>query len=329
MRKFPLLATTLLLLCALPTAALDLTAKDSLAPAAGANAKQTDFLRRATWKPATFTVSVVAEKQRASRGEAQVSFPSPKPGGNAKRDTVVAHWFQARGKDGQLLKTDAPIAVVVHSLHPQMIDGFVLARLLASHGVHALMVELPGYGRRQAEPAKSTGVEMAEHAAQAVADVRRARDAATALPGVTKDRPVALEGLSLGSMVASAAAGLDNAFAPVVLVACGGDPVTALEQGRFDALWFRQRLAHAGYTGDKLHALLDPMDPLTVAGRINPAHCWMFRAEADGVFPQKCGDRLEQAVGLPQDHVITKPGNHYAAMLWLPEIAGFMAGKMK
>ncbi len=303
--------------------------KDTLAPAAGANPQQAEFLRQSCWRPAAFTVTVEDRKAAGpNESDARVFFPSPKPSGNAKRDRVVAHWFKARDARGELLKAPAPVVVVVHSMHPQMVDGMVLSRLLAAKGIHALMVELPGYGARNAD-GKGVGVEMAEHGAQAVADVRRARDAAKALPGVKQDTPVGLEGLSLGGMVAASAAGLDNAFAPVVLAASGGDPVMVVEKGGFDALWMRQRLAKAGYSGQKLRALLDPMDPLAVAGRLDRETCWVYQAAGDGVFPQTCTDRLVAGIGLQKGHVMVKPGNHYAAMLWLPEIAEFMAGKMK
>lgn len=322
-------ALPLAALLATPASGLDVAAKDTLAPAAGANPKQAEFLRQSGWKPEAFTFVI---EDRAKPGvhesEAQVFFPSPKPSGNAKRDRVTALWYKARGPDGKPLKEDAPVVVVVHSLHPEMIDGLVLARLLAKNGVHALMVELPGYGERKTEKKKGTGVEMAEHAGQAVADVRRARDVAALLPGVRKGAPVALEGLSLGGLVASAAAGLDGAFSPVVVVVSGGDPVTVLEKGGFDALWLRQRLAREGYAGDRLHALLDPLDPLAVAARIDPKRCWMWRATADGVFPKECGDRLAQTIGVAQDHVTFKHGNHYSSLFWLPEIAQFMAERM-
>ncbi len=307
----------------------EITAKDTLAPAAAANPQQAEFLRQSCWTPGAFTVTIkVREKPGVNQSEAQVFFPSPKPSGHARRDRVVAHWFRAKNAQGELLKAEAPIAVVVHSMHPQMVDGLVLSRLLAAQGVHALMVELPGYGARQGG-AQGVGVELAEHGAQAVADVRRARDAAKALPGVKQTASVGLEGLSLGGMVAASAAGLDNAFAPVVLVASGGDPVKVLQEGGMDALWMRQRLANAGYTDAKLHALLDPMDPLRGAARMDKTTCWVYLAQTDGVFPQACSDRLIAGIGVPKAQVVRKPGNHYAAMLWLPEIAVFMAGRMK
>lgn len=324
----PLLLLPLLLLASSAFADAQIKAKDSLAPKPGTTPAQVEFLRRAGWVPAEFTVRVAPLAQPAPQlGDAIVTFPSPKPSGAPKRDRVTAHWFKARSAKSELMKEGAPAAVVVHSLHPQMVDGFVLGRLLAAKGVHALMVELPGYGAR-AIGNKELGVEMAEHAAQAVADVRRARDVATCLPGVEQDASVGLEGLSLGGMVASSAAGLDDAFSPVVIVASGGDPAAVVTHGGMDAAWMRERLARAGYAGEKLRGLLDPLDPLKVAGRITAAHCWMYRAKADGVFPQDSGDRLVKGIGLPEAQVMVKPGNHYAAMCWLPEVAEFMAEKM-
>ncbi len=325
----PFLASVMILLASAASGA-EICVTDSIRPAEGASPKQRAFLHDACWKPAAFTMAVKETKNPAPyQADALITFPSPKPGGTPQRDLVTAHWYKARDAGGNLIPAGAPCVVVVHSLHPDMADGLILSRMLARNGVHALMVELPGFGSRKTEPDKGAGVEMTEHGAQSVADVRRARDAACALPGVKKGAPVAIEGLSLGSMVASAAAGLDNAFSPVVLVVGGGDPVTVLEKGRFDAAWLRDRLAKSGHTGAKLRTLLDPIDPLLVAGRINPDHCWMYRAAADGVFPKECGDRLEKTIGLPAAHVTTKPGNHYAAMTWLPEIADFIAREAK
>lgn len=226
----PFLASVMILLASAASGA-EICVTDSIRPAEGASPKQRAFLHDACWKPAAFTMAVKETKNPAPyQADALITFPSPKPGGTPQRDLVTAHWYKARDAGGNLIPAGAPCVVVVHSLHPDMADGLILSRMLARNGVHALMVELPGFGSRKTEPDKGAGVEMTEHGAQSVADVRRARDAACALPGVKKGAPVAIEGLSLGSMVASAAAGLDNAFSPVVLVVGGGDPVTVLEK---------------------------------------------------------------------------------------------------
>src|SRR5690606_14695876 len=148
---------------------------------------------------------------------AVVTFPSPRPRGDARQNRVAMAWFAARDEHGQVI--EAPAVVVVHSLHPAMPFATAVARNLSGRGIHVFVLHLPGYGlRSHGDPAAVLHALL--HPRQSVAEVRRARDAVAALPNIRRGE-IGVVGISLGGFAAAAAASIDGAFDPVVLVLSG------------------------------------------------------------------------------------------------------------
>ena len=298
------------------------TGRDTLDPAEEARADAAEVLETLRYPTTDFNITVSPVDGREHR--AAVSFASPVPSGDASQDRVTLRWFTPA--DASSDAEPAPAVLLVHSLHPEMPVARMLARALTLHGVHAFVLELPGYGSRldplNPHP-RPTGVTALLYGRQAIADTRRAADAIRALPAVDPAR-VSVQGTSLGSFVVAAAAAIDGTFAHTFLLLSGGDGADILTHGEKDAFHVKNALASFGYAGPTLIELLAPIEPLTLAHRLDPQRTWLINAVDDAVIPRANADRLAQAIGLPADHHLWLPGNHYTAFLLLPGVLDHM-----
>lgn len=284
------------------------------------NTEARAVLERFAWVPVDFDVRCTATPGLAY--DALVRFPSPMPSGERWADEAVLQWYAARGADGKAI--EAPAVLMVHSLHPRMVIANQIARDFARRGLHAFVIQMPGYGLRWGGEDQHPGVTVLEHGRQAVADCLRARDAIRSLPNI-RPGPIALQGTSLGGFVAATAGGIDPAFDPVILFISGGDGYGALTHGLHDALYLRQALERKGYHGETLRDLLEPVEPLRVAHRLNPARTWLISASDDVTIPKASSDALARAVGLDIEHHITLNATHYTIAVMLPAVTCHMA----
>lgn len=278
-----------------------------------------DAIAELAWKPTDFKVRTLPGDDRY---DTLVSFPSPRPSGDNAVDQVSMWWYLAKDAAGEPI--DAPAILLVHSLHPRMPVAQALAVSLSAQGYHCFVVHLPGYGGRDDGSGRFPGVVALLHAKQGVADVRRARDAIAALPHVAPG-PVAIEGTSLGGFVASVAAGLDDAFDPVVLLLSGGDAARVLTEGAADAQRLYQAMRVEGYDDEELKAMLDPVDPMRFAARLKPDRTYLVSARADQVVAPLSAKRLGDRIGLDAEHHIWIDADHYTAALYLPMVIELIA----
>jgi len=320
-------ATIITLLLALPAVADDAQrfgAHDTLSVDVGqADDDAANVLQRIVWQPAEFTVR--AEATRSEAYDARITFPSPPVEGLNGKSTVTMRWYAARKPNGEPAK--APAVLVVHTLHPDMVIGTAIARSFAQQGLHAFLIELPGYGARR-QPGKVPGLVAMRAPRRTIVEVRRARDAIAALPNVDKKR-IALHGTSMGGFVAAVSASMDDAFDPVVLMLTGADMFGVLENGRADAARLRQHADAAGYTEDQMRRTLDRVDPQYVAHRLAPQRTWLFTARQDQVVPRQSSMLLAETIGLPKPRHVMIAGDHYTSMLTLPGLVQRMARIIK
>ena len=296
-------------------------AKDTLAPAVDESEDARLCVANLCWKPADFSVEIEAAAE--GRGDWLVRFPSPIESGDARNDRVAVEWYQARDAYKNLVA--APAVVVVHESGSGMTVGRIFAKGLQLQGLHAFMIQLPFYGERRTGKKRPEGGNLVSMMKQAVADVRRARDAVAVLPLVDKSR-ISLQGTSLGGFVSATAGSLDDGYDNVFLMLAGGELYDLIQNGKKDAAKVRERLEKAGLKGEELRKLTLIVEPTRVAHRLNPERTWLYSGIFDTVVPPKNALALATAASLTKTHHIQMTANHYTGIVYLPFVLSHIAG---
>jgi cephalosporin-C deacetylase-like acetyl esterase len=161
---------------------------------------------------------------------------------------------------------------------------------------------------------------------QAVADVRRSRDAVASLPLVDAER-IAVQGTSLGGFVTATVAGLDPAYDKVFILLAGGDLAGVLERGKGDAERVR-RFAEAGLGEAEVRRTLHAIEPTRLAHRYRADCTWIYSGKYDDVVPPAHSQLLAEAAGLPADHHVQMEANHYSGIIYLPMVLARIAGEI-
>ena len=299
-------------------------ARDSLDIGLESSADARQCLQELAWPPTAFEVQL--EPSVEQQWDWLVRFPSARPIGVADNDLAAMEWYQARDDQGQLLV--APAVVVVHESGSGMTVGRLIARALRSEGVHAFMLQLPYYGVRRGEGAKPQGTQLMDALCQSVVDARRARDAVAALPGVDKQH-ISLQGTSLGGFVTATGAGLDRGYHSVFILLAGGDLLGVLTEGKKDAVKVRQAMQPAGMSDVDFAQMIDRVEPLRLAHRVDAGRVWLYSGRLDDVVPSKSSDLFASAAGLQPEHHIKLLANHYSGIIFLPMISQQISRRMR
>lgn len=305
-----------------PGAAPAFRAADASGPVAMITADERDCLDGLRWPPSAFRVEIADPWME---GEMCVTFPSPRPLGDAINDTVAMEWYVAR--DGQGMPVRKPACVVVHESGSGMHAGRLVARGLHAHGVHTFLVHLPWYGRRRPDMARPGIGSLVAAVPQAVADVRRARDAVAALP-VVDAGAISVQGTSLGGFVTATAAALDRGFDNAFIFLAGGDLAGILADGRRDAARLREKLEAAGMTREEVARAFRAVEPLRLARRLDPLCTWLFSGRYDDVVPPRHARLLAEAAGLDAAHHVELAADHYSGIIYLPYVLAKMHEEM-
>lgn len=295
------------------------SARDSLSPADESEPDSKECLNGLVWTPGAFDVWL--EGAQPDKGDWLVRFPSARPSGDEVNDIVAMEWYQAKDEQGQVLH--APAAVIVHESGSGMTVGRLIAQGLRQRGLHSFMVQLPYYGVRRTGSNKPTGDRVFRAMQQAIADVRRAKDAVATIPVVDATR-ISLQGTSLGGFVTATTAGLDHGFHRTIIFLAGGDLYNVLMEGKQDAANMREELAERGIDNQTVKSLLSAIEPLRLAHRIAPAKTWMFSGKYDDVVPIKNSDLLAEAAKIEASHHVKLMANHYSGIIFLPMVLSQM-----
>lgn len=245
-----------------------------------------------------------------------VRFPTPFPSGDATNDSVSMEWYippKPVVSDGPI-----PTVVVIHESGSAMPAGKAVARGIQQRGLNAILLHLPYYGERRGSQ-KKDAADFLITMRQGVADARRAFDAVSVLPGVDVRR-ISLQGTSLGGFVTTSAASLDGCYHQTFIMLAGGDLYNMFMNGKQDTAKVRERLAKAGYEGDKLKDLLYEVEPTRIAHRLPKDRTWLYAALQDDVVPIQNARKLAETIGLDKQHRLEFVGGHYTAALWLPAV---------
>jgi len=305
-------------------AARSFTATDSLDVGDEPSADARECLAGLTWKSASFDVHL--EDARLDRGDVLVRFPTPVSSGDVRNDRVAMEWYVAR--DDRNSPRSAAAVVVVHESGSGMTAGRFIARGLQRRGLHSFLLHLPFYGERRTGRSRPDNVDLPTVIRQAIADVRRARDAVAVLPMID-DRHIALQGTSLGGFVCATTAGLDGGFESVFLLLAGGDLYDLIKTGSRDTAKVREKLEEAGLTNERLRSLTQIIEPTRIAHRVNPATTWLYSGTHDSVVPIRNAVVLAEAAGLDNVHHIRMPANHYSGIIFLPLVLDHMDRKIR
>ncbi|MFO0940891.1 MAG: prolyl oligopeptidase family serine peptidase [Pirellulales bacterium] len=298
-------------------------ARDTLDCGVESSEDAAECLKGLTWEAAEFEVFL--EDGNASEGnERLVRFASPKPLGNAVNDLVAMEWHIAR--DGSGKPKQAPAMVVVHESGSGMNVGRIVARGLAAHGMHTFMLQMPSYGVRRTKQEREA-TSFLPSLKQAIADVRRARDAVSALPLVDTTM-VGVQGTSLGGFVTATVSGLDAGFQRNFILLAGGNLHEVIFSGQKDAAKVRERLEKAGATREQIIDHARQIEPLRLAHRVRPEVTWLWSGKFDDVVPPPSSFAFAKAAKLPADHHIEMPANHYSGIIFLPKVLDDMAKEM-
>lgn len=294
------------------------SAEDTLKIGEEGNHDARQCLAGLAWEPAAFDVTLQAAREY--EGDLLVRFPSSRPVGDPVNDLAAMEWYQARDDKGALLL--APAMVVVHESGSGMTVGRLIAKSLQFKGIHTFMLQLPYYGERRVGQ-RPQGKRMLEALLQSVCDARRARDAVASLPGVDADR-IALQGTSLGGFVTATTAGLDRGYHSVFILLAGGDLAGVLNDGKKDAQKVREAI-RSGMDEAEYKSMLNQIEPLRLAHRIDAARTWLYSGSFDSVVPPRNSDLFANAAQLADDHHIKLLANHYSGIIFLPMISQQMS----
>ena len=299
---------------AIPAAGVSFHSSDTLQCDVDSIEDAQECLKGLRWTPSEFEVR--CEAAEAERGDMLIRFNSPINTGSSENDNVSMEWYVARDKIRRPISARA--VVIVHESGRGMTVGRIFARGLNAQGLHTFLIHLPGYGNRRSET--SGRVEfILSGMKQAIADVRRARDAVASLPLVQND-VVGVQGTSLGGFVTSTVAGLDRGYGRVFVLLAGGNLSDVVQSGNRDAAKVRAQLEAIGITGEKITELSRPIEPLRLAHRIDADHLWLYSGKFDDVVPPSSSFALAKAAQLPEGHHIEMLADHYSGVVYLPMV---------
>ena len=275
---------------------------------------------QALLKPYEFTDRDFAWQLRETRQNDKytqywLSFPSAVKTDVPENNTVWCRFWQP--KDGAKRR---PAAVLLHWLGGNFDALEIVGLRMAESGIATLMLYMPGYGPRRPKDGPKDKLATKDMDAmiatlrQAVLDVRRAGDWLASRPDVEPSR-VGLVGISLGAVVGSLTAGIDDRFGRSVFLIGGGDLAAIVMHGSKETAAAKERLEKAGYSVDQLREMWKDIDPITYASRVRPEEILLINAEADEVIPKECTTRLRSAMGSPE--VRWFKGGHYALLFQL------------
>jgi fermentation-respiration switch protein FrsA (DUF1100 family) len=121
-------------------------------------------------------------------------------------------------------------------------------------------------------------------------------------------------GTSLGSFVGGVVAGAEPKVRSACLLLGGGGLVDSFSEHPKAVTAFAV-LAAVGITKDKLKKLIDPVDPLTYAGRLKEKRLLLVAASRDDVVPPAAMTRLWEATAKPP--LVWVDATHVGAALYM------------
>ncbi len=278
-----------------------------------------------TFDGKAFTYEVVEVQAKEHCLVVHLRYPSPVVSELPQNNVIPVEYYLPKS-----VQTNGPRRPAVICLH--ILDGSLelvrmLASVLASHGVPAVVFPLPYYGSRGdsdgpyrilADPQHFVGV-----LEQAFLEVKRAVDFLASRPEVDPQH-IGVAGISLGAIIAASAAEREPRIYKAGLILAGGKLRRIVESAR-EAAPLREFIADLDADQQaSIWKILDTVDPLSQADllkdRAQQGRVLMINAAEDEVIPRACTEQLAAALGIADRVIWLNDLGHYTALAALPRI---------
>jgi cephalosporin-C deacetylase-like acetyl esterase len=276
-------------------------------------------------QPFSYTMRQIDEKP--SYTVYKITYPSPVKSGNAQNDTIYSKYYCPKNANG---KSPSPGAVCLHILG----GGRGLTRFMCSYlaecGIPAIMCQFPYYGNRRPPGWRQSLIKDPKGAVvlinsfkQAIEDIRRTTDVLASRPEVDPAK-ISLEGISLGALLGSTAAGVDSRFYKLVFLLGAGDFQKIIGHSR-ESIWIEKKINELPDAERKSSLKeLAKIDPLANAGNLiakaDSGKIMMVNASEDEVLPKEATVKLAKAMNMENKVVWMKGQGHYTAIASLPDL---------
>lgn len=280
---------------------------------------------RETFDANPFTYEVVKIETREHCLVIHLRYPSPVISDLPQNNVIPVEYYLPKSASTSAARR--PAVICLHILDGSLELVQMLASVLASHGVPAVVFPLPYYGTRGtsegpyrilANPQLFVSV-----LEQAFLEVRRAVDFLASRPEVNPQQ-IGVAGISLGGIIAASAAEREARVYKAGLILAGGNLRQIVATAR-EATPLRDFIAKLDSEQQALiWATLDQVDPLagvqSLKERAQRGQVLMINAAEDEVIPRICSEQLAAALGI-SDRVVWLPNlGHYTAIAALPGI---------
>jgi len=274
-------------------------------------------------KPFTYEVVEIEVKEHCL--VAHLRYPSPVVCDLPQNNIIPVEYYLPKSVTAAQVRH--PAVICLHILDGSLELVRMLASVLASRGVPAIVFPLPYYGPRGASdgPYRILGDPQRFIAVleQAFLEVRRGVDFLASRPEVDPQH-IGVAGISLGAIIAASAAEREPRVYKAGLILAGGNLRQIVETAR-EAAPLRHFIASLGdEQRDVIWKTLGEVDPLSHANslkdRAQQGQVLMINAAEDEVIPRICTEQLAEALGISERVVWLPDLGHYTAIAALPHI---------
>lgn len=217
------------------------------------------------------------------------------------------------GKDGKrvsaifVLPADAgaghraPCLLLLNGLGGTKEMMLPLAGMAAQAGYASCIIDIAGQGAQQGDSNPDPVAQMIGNTTQTVVNLRRAIDYLQTRPDINSSR-IGLVGISLGAMMGTVLAGVDNRVAALALISGGGDMGGILESEAAAGVSIGGQYAPLIQAAGKqmVEQQLACIDPLNFVGDIAPRPLLMEEGRTDTIIAPQFAKELFAAAGDPK-----------------------------
>ena len=283
-------------------------------------------------KPFEYRIESVTE--RSAYTVYRMTYPSPVVTSVPQNNTIPAEYYLPAGvRPGQPnAAVKRPAVICLHILDGNKELVRLSCSRLAARGIPAIFFMLPYYDTR-ALPAGPEAMAadprlFLSAISQSMEDIRRTVDLLASRPEVDPER-IGITGISMGGIVAAAAAEREPRLSRAMLVLAGGDLLSIIHYARETRSLKQLLTTLPAAERAKVEETIRAVDPLSHADRLRDraqaGKVLMINAGEDYVIPRVCTEKLARALGIA-DRVEWLEGlGHYTALAMLPQVLETMA----